>query len=159
MRIGEIVLIELYLDEVVTAYDQEEEVTYYYTESMAIGDAIVKLESFYPEDTIASVEYMLQVSLWDDENANAYKFIFYWDKPPVPLVIRNMVQQITDYQAEACKEVFIEFCKEMSIQYICSGDQDTEEHEESIIDDVNFDLTILGTKEARDAITFLKERE
>lgn len=152
-------MFDLYLDGVVTAYDREEDTTYYYTESMAKGDCIVKIESRYPEDEDFSVEYLIQASLWDEENADAYKFIFYWGKPPVPLQIRSMVQQIVEFQAEACKESFLEFCKEMSTQYICSGDQDTEQHEESIIDDVNQDLYILGTKEALEALAFLEEQD
>jgi hypothetical protein len=150
-------LLDLHLDGVVTAYDSEEDIVYYYSESMALGDCIIKLDTVYPEDGANKIEYIIQVSLWDDENVNAYKFIFYWDKPPVPLMIRNMVQQIVEFQAVSCMEHFIEFCKDMSIQYICSGDQDTEQHEDDIIEDVNYDLHILGTNEAMEALAFMGE--
>ena len=146
--IGEIGLQNLHLKGLITAYAGEEDIEYYYTDSMAKGDCIIKFDHLHTED---SVEHLISVSLLND--LIAYEFIVYWSKPLEPLLIRSVVQQIIEFQANASKEEFIEFLKDMSTQYICSADQDSERHAEEVFDGVNFDLSILGFEAPKNETT------
>jgi hypothetical protein len=131
-------LIETFINGVKSFYDVDNEVIYHYTNSMIENACCIKVEPTFMRD---EVQEMFSVQVLEEDNA--YSFVMYWDEPLAPLVLRRMIKDVVIFQKYKSKDIFIEFLKEMSVQYTSSAMQSIEGHRDEMFAEVTYDLGII----------------
>lgn len=138
-------MIDTFISGVKTFYNVECEAIYHYTDSMRNSACCIKIEPTFNND---DVQEMVQVNVLDLENKNAMTFVMYWDEPLPPLVLRRMIKDIVVFQKYKSHDIFIEFLKEMSVQYMEAVGQDIPEHSQEVFDDICMDIELINEVEA-----------
>ena len=139
-------MIDLFTKGINHFYDTEEEVIYYYTDSMREKNCVIRLEDTYMNDDL---QHYLAVDLL--VTGDAYQFGMYWDAPLAPLVMRRMIKDIVVFIKYNRVDTIIEFLKEMSVEYMSSSSQSMESHQVGIARDVIGNLTKVEMYEKRNA--------